>query len=517
VHTVLASRRRSAGRYAWPVTDTAPREREVSPAGGSIDPAVTAIVLAAGAGTRMKSARAKVLHEIGGRPLIAHALLAVRGVGAATTVTVVGHEREQVSAAIADLELGVVEAIQDEQRGTGHAVQIALEALGESPPLDGTVLVTYGDVPLLTSETLADLLEDHRSSGQSVTVLTAELADPDGYGRIVRDADGFVVAIREDRDADDVERAICEVNSGVVAVDAKFLRGALARLAPANAQGELYLTDIVRLAVEDGLPVGAHVLEDVWQTQGVNDRAQLARLGRELNRRLTTHWMSEGVSIVDPDTTWIDSAVALAPDVTIHPGTQLLGATVVASGATIGPDTTLRNVEVGAGATIVRTHASDAVVGAGATVGPFAYLRPGTEIGADGKVGTFVEMKNAQLGAGAKVPHLSYVGDAEIGEGANVGAGTIVANYDGVRKHRTKVGKHARTGSNNVFVAPVTIGDGAYTGGGTVVREDVPAGALATSAGPQRTMEGWVPANRAGTAAADAADAVSEQKDDAGE
>jgi bifunctional UDP-N-acetylglucosamine pyrophosphorylase/glucosamine-1-phosphate N-acetyltransferase len=512
----MDARRTSPGRYAWPVTDTAPREREVPPA---VNPAVTAIVLAAGAGTRMKSTRAKVLHEIAGKPLIAHSLLAVRGVGAATTVTVVGHEREQVSAAIADLDLGVIEAIQDEPRGTGHAVQIALEALGEridEPAGDGIVLVTYGDVPLLTSETLAELLEDHRSSGQSVTVLSAELDDPKGYGRIVRDADGLVVAIREDLDADGVERGIREVNSGVVAVDAKFLRDAVGRLAPANAQGELYLTDIVGLAVEDGLPVGAHVLEDVWQTQGVNDRAQLARLGREYNRRLTTHWMSEGVTIVDPDTTWIDSAVVLAPDVTLHPGTQLLGATVVESGASIGPDTTLRNVEVGADATIVRTHASDAVVGAGASVGPFAYLRPGTEIGVDCKVGTFVETKNAQLGAGAKVPHLSYIGDAEIGAGANVGAGTIVANYDGVTKHRTKVGKHARTGSNNVFVAPVTIGDGAYTGGGTVVRDDVPPGALATSAGPQRTMEGWVSANRPGTSAAAAADAADEEKDDAG-
>jgi len=502
------------------VTDTVP-----------LNPAVTAIVLAAGAGTRMKSTHAKVLHEIAGRPLIVHALLAVRGVGAATTVAVVGHERDQVSAAIADLGLDVIEAIQDEQRGTGHAVQVALEALGDlRDGPEGTVLITYGDVPLLTSDTLADLLEDHRSSGQSVTILTAEVDDPSGYGRIVRDADGFVVAIREDRDADDDERAICEVNSGVVAVDAKFLADAVARLASANAQGELYLTDIVGLAVEDGLPVGAHVLEDVWQTQGVNDRAQLALLGRELNRRLTTHWMREGVTIVDPDTTWIDSAVVLAPDVTLYPGTQLLGATVVESGAAIGPDTTLRNVEVGAGATIVRTHANDAVVGPGASVGPFAYLRPGTEIGADGKVGTFVETKNAQLGAGAKVPHLSYVGDAEVGEGANVGAGTIVANYDGVTKHRTKVGKHARTGSNNVFVAPVTIGDGAYTGGGTVVRDDVPPGALATSAGPQRTMEGWVSANRAGTVAAKAASeaapsvaddsgsgAKNKKKDDAGE
>lgn len=468
----------------------------------------------------MKSTRAKVLHEIGGRSLLAHALLAVRGVGATTTVTVVGHEREQVSAAIAALGLDVVEAVQAEQRGTGHAVQIALEALSAEPdgPADGTVLVTYGDVPLLTSETLAALLDVHRRSDDVLTVLTAELDDPSGYGRIVRNGDARVVAIREDADADESERAIREVNSGVLAVDAPFLRDAVRRLATDNSQGELYLTDIVGLAVGDGLPVGAHVLEDIWQTEGVNDRAQLARLGQELNRRLTTHWMREGVTIVDPATTWIDSAVTLAPDVTILPGTQLLGATTIGPGATIGPDTTLRNVEVGPDASVVRTHASDALVGTGATVGPFAYLRPGTEIGADGKIGTFVEAKNAHLGAGAKVPHLSYVGDVEIGEGSNIGAGTIVANYDGINKHRTTIGKNARTGSNNVFVAPVTIGDGAYTGGGTVVRKDVPPGALATSAGPQRTMDGWVEANRPGTAAASAAaDAQGDEKDDAGE
>lgn len=465
----------------------------------------------------MKSARAKVLHEIGGRSLIAHALLAVDGIGATTTVTVVGHERDQVTEVIGTLGLNVIEAVQDEQLGTGHAVQIALDALEETP--DGTVLITYGDVPLLTSQTLADLLADHWDSGQSVTILTAELDDPSGYGRIVRDADAHVIAIREDADADADERAIREVNSGILAVDAKFLQDAVRRLATDNAQGELYLTDIIGLAVGDGLPVGAHVLEDVWQTEGVNDRAQLARLGRELNRRLTAHWMAEGVTIVDPDTTWIDSAVSLAHDVTLLPGTQLLGATAVEAGATIGPDTTLRNVEVGPDATVIRTHGSDAVVGAGATVGPFAYLRPGTEIGPGGKIGTFVEAKNARLGAGAKVPHLSYVGDIEIGEGSNIGAGTIVANYDGVEKHQTTVGRQARTGSNNVFVAPVTIGDGAYTGGGTVVRDDVPPGALSVNSGEQRTLPGWVEANRPGTAAAEAAETAGEARegDDAGE
>jgi bifunctional UDP-N-acetylglucosamine pyrophosphorylase/glucosamine-1-phosphate N-acetyltransferase len=465
---------------------------------------VTAIVLAAGAGTRMKSQRAKVLHELGGRSMIAHALLAVRDVGATATIAVVGHDREQVSAAIAELDDAVVLAVQEEQRGTGHAVQVALEALGTRP--SGTVLVTYGDVPLLTAGTLSALLEDHRSAGRAVTILSAELDDPTGYGRIVRDASAAVVAIREHQDADEAELAIREVNSGILAVDADFLVDAVDRLNTDNAQGELYLTDIVAHAVADGRPVGAHVLEDVWQTEGVNDRAQLARLGRELNRRTTEHWMREGVTIVDPETTWIDSAVTLAADVTVLPGTQLLGATVVETGATIGPDTTLRNVEVGQGATVVRTHGSDAVVGPGATVGPFSYLRPGTELGADGKIGTFVETKNAQIGPGAKVPHLSYIGDAEVGEGSNIGAGTIVANYDGVEKHRTTVGKHARTGSNNVFVAPVTIGDGAYTGGGTVVRDDVPPGALSVNSTDQRVIEGWVKRMRPGTAAAESAD-----------
>ena len=474
---------------------------------------VTAIVLAAGAGTRMRSHRAKVLHELAGRSMIAYSLIAVREVGVTRTIAVVGHDRDQVSAAITELDPDVLLAVQEDQRGTGHAVQVALDALESRP--EGTVLITYGDVPLLTPQTLSELLDDHRSAGRTVTILSAELDDPTGYGRIVRDESSAVTAIREDGDADEIERAIREVNSGILAVDAGFLADAVAGLDTDNVQGELYLTDIVGRAVADGLPVGAHVLEDVWQTEGVNDRGQLARLGRELNRRLTDHWMREGVTIIDPDTTWIDSAVTLEPDVTLLPGTQLLGATVVATGASIGPDTTLRNVEVGADATIIRTQGADVVVGAGAKVGPFSYLRPGTELGEGGKIGAFVEVKNARIGAGAKVPHLSYIGDAEVGEGSNIGAGTIVANYDGVEKHRTTVGKQARTGSNNVFVAPVTIGDGAYTGGGTVVREDVPPGALATSAGPQRTMEGWVQKKRSGTPSAEAASNAEE--DDSGE
>jgi bifunctional UDP-N-acetylglucosamine pyrophosphorylase/glucosamine-1-phosphate N-acetyltransferase len=464
---------------------------------------VTAIVLAAGAGTRMKSARAKVLHQIAGRSMLEHALVAVAGAGVHTTVAVVGHDREQVSEAIAAYDPAIVQAVQEQQNGTGHAVHVALESL-DSPP-DGTVIVTYADVPLLSAQTLSELLVAHRAAGHTVTILTAEVDDPTGYGRILRGEDGAVAAIREHKDASDDELSVREINSGILVVDGEFLTAAVANLETDNAQGELYLTDIVGKAVAEGRPVGAHVLEDVWQTEGVNDRAQLARLGAELNRRITAHWMAEGVTIVDPATTWIDSAVTIEPDVTILPGTQLLGATAVAGGATIGPDTTLRNVEVGAGATVVRTHGSDAVIGDDATVGPYAYLRPGTELGTRGKIGTFVEVKNSTIGEGAKVPHLSYVGDADIGEGANIGAGTIFANYDGVNKHRSTIGRHAKTSSNNTFVAPVTVGDGAFTGAGSTIREDVPPGALAVSAGRQRNIEGWVADKRPDTASDQAA------------
>lgn len=470
---------------------------------------VTAIVLAAGAGTRMKSARAKVLHQIAGRSMLEHALVAVAGAGVHTTVAVVGHDREQVSEAIAAHDPAIVQAVQEQQNGTGHAVHVALESL-DSPP-EGTVIVTYADVPLLSAQTLSELLVDHRAAGHTVTILTAEVDDPTGYGRILRGEDGAVTAIREHKDASDEELSVREINSGILVVDGQFLTAAVASLESDNAQGELYLTDIVGKAVAEGRPVGAHVLEDVWQTEGVNDRAQLARLGAELNRRITAHWMSEGVTIVDPATTWIDSAVTVEPDVTILPGTQLLGATVVATGATIGPDTTLRNVEVGADATVVRTHGSDAVIGEEATVGPYAYLRPGTELSARGKIGTFVEVKNSTIGEGAKVPHLSYVGDADIGEGANIGAGTIFANYDGVNKHRSTIGRHAKTSSNNTFVAPVTVGDGAFTGAGSTIREDVPPGALAVSAGRQRNIEGWVADKRPDTASDQAARAASSE------
>ena len=464
------------------------------------------IVLAAGSGTRMKSKTSKVLHPICGRSMIGHVLAAATAVDPRHVVAVVGHAREEVGPHILDAVPDAVLAVQETQEGTGHAVRVALEGLRSSGgTTSGTVVVTTGDTPLLQGETLGRLVAEHEASGRAVTILTGEVPDPFGYGRVLRDDDGAVLAIVEEKEADEQQAAVREINSGIYAFDGDFLNEAVSRIGNDNAKGEYYLTDVVAIARSSGVSVGAYLTDDVEQTEGANDRAQLAGLAARLNRRTLERWMADGVTIVDPTSTWIDVTVSIEPDVTILPGVQLLGATVVAEDAVVGPDSTLKDVEVGPGAKVVRTHAELAVVGAGANVGPFSYLRPGTVLGARGKIGAFVETKNAQIADGAKVPHLSYVGDAEIGEGANVGAGTIFANYDGVAKHRTSVGRHAKTGSNNTFVAPVSIGDGAVTGGGTVVRKDVPPGALAVSAGEQRTIEGWVLRNRAGTPAAEAA------------
>ena len=377
------------------------------------------------------------------------------------------------------------------------------------PPLTGTVIVALRRHPAAAGGDAASrFAAEHEAAQRAVSILGGVVGDPFGYGRIVRDADGEVQAIVEEKDATPEQREVREINSGILAFDAAFLSAALPRMTNDNAKGEFYLTELVQIARDDGLHVGAHLVDDVQQTEGANDRAQLAALGAELNRRIVTRWMRDGVTVMDPATTWIDADVVLAEDVTILPGTQLLGATVVAEDAVIGPDCTLKDCEIGAGARVVRTHGELAVIGGGATVGPWSYLRPGTQLGAGGKIGAFVETKNAVIGDGAKVPHLSYVGDAEIGEGTNIGAGTVFANYDGVQKHRTTVGRHARTASNNTFVAPVEIGDGAATGAGTVVRRNVPPGALAVSTGPQRNIEGWVARRRAGTPQAEAAAAA---------
>ena len=462
------------------------------------------IVLAAGEGTRMKSATPKVLHRIGGRTLLGHAIAAARAASAEHLAVVVRHERDLVAAHVAEVDPDAVIADQDAVPGTGRAAQCALDALPAD--LDGTVLVTMGDVPLLSGETLSALASAHEESRSAVTVITATLDDPTGYGRVVRSDDGSVAAIVEQKDATEEQRSITEINSGIYAFDVKVLRDALSQVTSDNAQGERYLTDVVGIAARDGRRVSAHLVDDLWQTEGVNDRVQLARLGRELNRRICERWMREGVTILDPGTTWIDSDVTLGRDASVLPNTQLLGATTVGAGATIGPDTTLTDTEVGEGAEVKRTEALLAVIGPRATVGPFSYLRPGTELGAEGKIGGFVETKNAKIGEGAKVPHLTYAGDATIGEGANIGAGTIFANYDGVAKHHTAIGRHSFVGSDTVLIAPVTVADGAYVAAGSALTGDVEPGQIAVARGQQRNISGWVARKRAGTRTAKAAE-----------
>jgi bifunctional UDP-N-acetylglucosamine pyrophosphorylase/glucosamine-1-phosphate N-acetyltransferase len=472
-----------------------------------------ALILAAGEGTRMRSAVPKVLHPIGGRSLLGHAVHAVAELDPEQLVVVLGHGGEQVREAVAalgdELARPVTVAVQEQRLGTGHAVQCGLAALPGG--ITGPVLVTYGDVPLLSAETLAALMTEHTASGAAVTLVTTELADPTGYGRVVRETDGTVTRIVEQADATAEERTIREVNSGVYAFDGAFLTHGLGRLSTANNQGELYLTDLIKIAHDDGLQVRGVICPDEWQVRGANDRVQLAELGAELNRRLLDAWMRSGVTVIDPATTWVDAQVRLERDVVLRPGTQLHGATTVGGGAEIGPDTTLTDVVVGPGARVVRTHGSDSEIGAGASVGPFAYLRPGVRLGERGKIGTFVEVKNAEIGEGSKVPHLTYVGDATIGEHSNIGASSTFVNYDGIRKHRTVIGSHVRTGSDTKFIAPLSVGDGAYTGAGAVLKNDVPPGALAVSGGPQRIIEGWVEKNRPDTPAAEAARAATER------
>jgi bifunctional UDP-N-acetylglucosamine pyrophosphorylase / glucosamine-1-phosphate N-acetyltransferase len=460
------------------------------------------VVLAAGEGTRMKSSVPKVLHEMAGRTLIGHAVAAAQALQPEHLVVVVGHGRELVAEHLAATAPAATIVVQDRQLGTGHAVACALDAL---PEIEGVVVVTYGDVPLLSPDTVTDLVARHVDDTNAVTVLTAEVADPTGYGRIVRDADGGVLGIVEQKDATPDVLEVREINSGIYAFDAAVLRACLARLTTDNAQGELYLTDVLGMARTDGRRVGAHQTHDTWQTEGVNDRVQLAALHRELNRRVIERWMRAGVTVVDPATAWVDVTVQLGRDVVLRPGVQLHGATTVGDGAEIGPDSTLLDCVVGADARVVRTHARQAEIGPECQVGPWTYFRPGTRLERGAKAGAYVEIKASTVGEGSKVPHLSYVGDAEIGVGSNIGAATVVVNYDGIAKHRTVIGDHVRIGSDTMLVAPVTVGDGAYTAAGSVITEDIPPGAMGVARARQRNVEGWVARRRAGTPAAEAA------------
>ncbi|NGO78315.1 bifunctional UDP-N-acetylglucosamine diphosphorylase/glucosamine-1-phosphate N-acetyltransferase GlmU [Streptomyces sp. YC504] len=470
------------------------------------------VVLAAGEGTRMKSRTPKVLHEICGRTLVGHVVTAARELSPQELVVVVGHGREQVAAHLAEIDPAARTAVQEQQNGTGHAVRMGLEPLGGA--VDGTVIVVCGDTPLLTGATLKKLAETHVADGNAVTVLTAEMPDATGYGRIVRDGvSGAVTAIVEHKDASESQRAIREINSGVFAFDGRLLADALGKVRTDNSQGEEYLTDVLGILREAGHRVGASVAGDHREISGINNRVQLSEARRILNDRLLTEAMLAGVTVVDPASTFVDATVTFEPDALVHPGTQLLGRTHVAAGAEVGPNCRLTDTKVGADARVDNAVAYSSEIGEGASVGPFAYLRPGTRLGVKAKIGTYVETKNATIGEGTKVPHLSYVGDATIGDYTNIGAASVFVNYDGEAKHHTTVGSHCKTGSDNMFVAPVTVGDGAYTAAGSVITKDVPAGSLAVARGQQRNIEGWVARKRPGSAAAKAAEAASGKSD----
>jgi len=452
------------------------------------------VILAAGKGTRMKSALPKVVHSLAGRPIIEHVLSTARGLKAASTVLVVGHEAEQVRSALAAYP-ALHFVVQSPQLGTGHALLQTEPLLGARA---GTVLLLYGDVPLLRTSTLEQVLERHQVARAAATVLTAERDDPDGYGRIVRDEAGRIARIVEERDASTEERAIREINSGIYAFSLEHLFEALRGLATDNAQGEYYLTDLVAAYRHRGLTVETLKLDDDAELRGVNSRVDLADLTRVMFDRTRRSLMLSGVTLEDPATAYIEDGVDIGEDTVIGPGVRIGGATVIG-----------RRCRIHAGCRITSSRIADDVtvldhsviisseVGAGAALGPFAHLRPESVVGANAHVGNFVELKKTKLGAGAKANHLAYLGDAVIGERTNIGAGTITCNYDGAKKHQTTIGDDVFIGSDSQLVAPVTVGSGAYVAAGSSITEDVPPDSLAVARARQTTKPGWAATRRA--------------------
>jgi len=455
----------------------------------------------------MKSTTPKVLHAIAGQSLLGHVLTAVEALAPAEIRVVVGAGREKVQEHVEKISPQSLAIVQEHRGGTGHAVQIALA----SAEPKGTVLIVAGDTPLLSSETLRQLVAAHNEGRYAATVLTAELPDPTGYGRIIRAENGDLIRIVEERDASEVEKEIDEINSGVYVFDLAKLHRAIAKLTDDNAQGELYLTQVIEILRADNDRVVPILTPDYIEILGINDRVQMAECAAIMRDQINDAFMRAGVSMIDPTTTWIDTSVKIAADAVIYPGTAISGNSVIAEGAIIGPRTTLIDCKVAARATVIESFCNGATIGVEASVGPFTYLRPGSVLGRKSRTGAYVEMKNATLGEGSKVPHLSYVGDATIGEGTNIGATTVFVNYDGVEKHHTTVGDHVRIGSDTMLVAPISIGDGAYTAAGSVITEDVPPGAIGVGRAKQRNVLGWVLRKRSGTKSADAAESSSEK------
>ena len=446
------------------------------------------IVLAAGDGTRMKSDKAKVLHEIAGRSIIENVLAAIAPISAKNTTVVVGADKDAVVEHISTISTKIKTVEQKKRNGTGGAAQLALaEHSG-----DGTVLILAGDTPLLTTQTLQEFLDAHHNDKNQASVLTALLPDPTGYGRIIRAENGLISQIVEEKDATDSQKEIDEINTGVYLFDLKTLRQVIDKLESNNAQKELYLTDAIALINKNGVSAFAILSNDYTETLGINDRTQLAECAAIMRDRINHQHMINGVTIIDPTTTWIDAQVEIGSDVVIYPSSAISGKTVIKSGAIIGPRTTLVDCEVLEQASVIESFATKSKIGKGAKVGPYTYLRKGTLLDNESKVGAFVEIKNSTVGKGSKVAHLSYVGDAQIGQESNIGAATVFVNYDGENKHQTKIGDQVRIGSDTMLVAPVSVGDGAYTAAGSVINEDVPAGAMGIGRARQVNILGWV-------------------------
>jgi bifunctional UDP-N-acetylglucosamine pyrophosphorylase/glucosamine-1-phosphate N-acetyltransferase len=433
----------------------------------------SAIVLAAGKGVRMRSAIPKVLHEICGRPMIWWVLRALRDAGVSRAVVVTSPQNDAAIVTIAESipEIEIDTVIQTEQRGTGHATQLALKEL---KPRDGTILIVYGDMPVIDGALLRSVVAACDTL-TALAMVTARMPLPSNFGRVIRDGD-VVVRVVEARDCTPDELSIDEMNAGIYAFDESALRGVVADLRPDNAQGELYLTDTIALLAGRGDRVVPVVCEDARLVMGVNDRAELSRARAAINQRLCEEHMRAGVTIVDPARTYLEPDLAIGTDVVIEPNTSIGGATTIATGVRIGPNCRIYGATIGESAQITESVVLDSVVGAHVVIGPYAHLRDGARLGADVQIGNFVEIKDSQLESGVKARHLSYLGDAEIGSGSNIGAGTITCNYDGQRKHKTKIGKNVRIGSDTMLVAPVEVGDGALTGAGSVVIRDVEAG-----------------------------------------
>ena len=447
-----------------------------------------AVVLAAGKGTRMRSARGKVLHHVLGVPMLEHVLRAVAASGAGAITVVVGHQAEEVEATFAGRGLTFVR--QDPPQGTGHAVQVAERVFAARP--EGTLLVVNGDLPLLQASTLDSLLATHRERGAAATLLSLVLDDPGAYGRVLRGPDGNVAGIVEARDATGTQRDVREINAGLYVFEVEALRATLPLLRPQNAQGEYYLTDVVGLLAAAGRTVAAVVAADPTEALGVNSQAELAEAALLLRRRRNAALLDAGVRIEDPATVEVGLDVEVAPDATLRAFTFLEGRTRIAAGAVVGPFARLVDAEVAEDARVLdHCLLTQCVVGPGASVGPFTHIRPDTRLGARVKVGNFVELKKTTLGEGTKVPHLSYVGDATVGARVNIGAGTITCNYDGTHKHPTHIGDGAFIGSDSTLVAPVSVGAGAYVGAGSAITQDVPAGALALGRARQVVKPGW--------------------------